>query len=197
MDYPLPLRLLYLPKFKSNQNSSLYYTYDVIIFNTDEYNYRYDFSKEKMPPTGSSNSDSPNSKQLGRQKRIEQTVTIASPVSPGQVVTVTSSDQSSSPAVSSISSQITSTDNGQHPSWNEPPHPLTAPTVERLLPIGTTIRPTGKYLYFEKTIDTFYQFIDNSVGPRPAQRILRCEDTYGSPESPLSKMDVLTVSEYS
>ncbi|XP_006613744.1 protein unc-79 homolog isoform X3 [Apis dorsata] len=134
---------------------------------------KYDFSKEKMPPAGSSNSDSPNSKQLGRQKRIEQTVTIASPVSPGQVVTVTSSDQSSSPAVSSISSQITSTDNGQHPSWNEPPHPLTAPTVERLLPIGTTIRPAG---------------------PRPAQRILRCEDTYGSPESPLSKMDVLTVS---
>ncbi|KAG9433958.1 protein unc-79 isoform X9 [Apis mellifera carnica] len=155
---------------------------------------KYDFSKEKIPPAGSSNSDSPNSKQLGRQKRIEQTVTIASPVSPGQVVTVTSSDQSSSPAVSSISSQITSTDNGQHPSWNEPPHPLTAPTVERLLPIGTTIRPAGKYLYLEKTIGNFHQFIDNSVGPRPAQRILRCEDTYGSPESPLSKMDVLTVS---
>ncbi|KAK9304372.1 hypothetical protein QLX08_004330 [Tetragonisca angustula] len=136
---------------------------------------RYELPKEKAAPAGSSNSDSPNSKQLGRQKRIEQSVTVASPVSPGQVVTVTSSDQSSSPAVSSISSQVTSTDNGQHPSWNEPPHPLTAPTVERLLPIGTAVR---------------------SVVPRPTvgQRILRCEDTYGSPESPLSKMDVLTVS---
>lgn len=30
---------------------------------------------------------------------------------------------------------------------------------------------------------------------RSTQRILRCEDTYGSPESPMSKMDVLTVSE--
>ncbi|XP_076762508.1 UNC-79 domain-containing protein isoform X3 [Xylocopa sonorina] len=134
---------------------------------------RHELPKEKPPTAGSSNSDSPTSKHLGRQKRIDQSVTIASPVSPGQVVTVTSSDQSSSPAVSSISSQVTSTENGQHPSWHEPPHPLTAPTVERLLPIGTTIRPAG---------------------PRPTQRILRCEDTYGSPESPLSKMDVLTVS---
>ncbi|CAK9822552.1 Protein unc-79 homolog [Anthophora retusa] len=131
--------------------------------------------KEKTPTACSSNSDSPNSKQLGRQKRIEQSVTIASPVSPGQVVTVTSSDQSSSPAVSSISSQVTSTENGQHPGWNEPPpHHMTAlPSVERLLPIGTSTRTTG---------------------PRPAQRILRCEDAYGSPESPLSKIDVLTVS---
>ncbi|XP_076235457.1 UNC-79 domain-containing protein [Calliopsis andreniformis] len=129
--------------------------------------------KEKPSTAPSSNSDSPNSKQLGRQKRIEQSVTVASPVSPGQVVTVMSSDQSSSPAVSSISSQITSTENGRHGGWNDPPHPLTTPTVERLLPIGTVIRPAG---------------------PRPAQRILRCEDTYGSPESPLSKMDVLTVS---
>ncbi|XP_076225876.1 UNC-79 domain-containing protein isoform X2 [Nomia melanderi] len=128
-------------------------------------------AKEKLP--ASSNSDSPTSKHLSRQKRIEQTVTVASPVSPGQVVTVTSSDQSSSPAVSSISSQITSTENGQNPSWIDTPQPLTTPTVERLLPIGTTSRPTG---------------------PRPTQRILRCEDTYGSPESPLSKMDVLTVS---
>ncbi|CAL7949507.1 unnamed protein product [Xylocopa violacea] len=134
---------------------------------------RHELPKEKPPTAGSSNSDSPTSKHLGRQKRIDQSVTIASPVSPGQVVTVTSSDQSSSPAVSSISSQVTSTENGQHTSWHEPPHPLTAPTVERLLPIGTTIRPSG---------------------PRPTQRILRCEDTYGSPESPLSKMDVLTVS---
>ncbi|XP_034177759.2 UNC-79 domain-containing protein [Osmia lignaria lignaria] len=134
---------------------------------------RYGEHKEKAPAAGSSNSDSPTSKQLGRQKRIEQSVTMASPVSPGQVVTVTSSDQSSSPAVSSISSQITSTENGQHPGWTDPPHPLIAPTVERLLPIGTAIRSTG---------------------PRPTQRILRCEDTYGSPESPLSKMDVLTVS---
>ncbi|XP_076392328.1 UNC-79 domain-containing protein isoform X5 [Megachile rotundata] len=134
---------------------------------------RYEQPREKTPTAGSSNSDSPNSKQLGRQKRIEQSVTIASPVSPGQVVTVTSSDQSSSPAVSSISSQITSTENGQHPGWNDSVHPLTTPTVERLLPIGTAIRP---------------------VGVRPTQRVLRCEDTYGSPESPLSKMDVLTVS---
>ena len=109
--------------------------------------YRYELPKEKAAPAGSSNSDSPNSKQLGRQKRIEQSVTVASPVSPGQVVTVTSSDQSSSPAVSSISSQVTSTDNGQHPSWNEPPHPLTAPTVERLLPIGTAVRSVGECLY--------------------------------------------------
>ncbi|XP_017885375.1 protein unc-79 homolog isoform X4 [Ceratina calcarata] len=134
---------------------------------------RQDLQKEKAPTAGSSASDSPNSKQLGRQKRIEQSVTVASPVSPGQVVTVTSSDQSSSPAVSSISSQITSTENGQHPSWHEPPQPLTEPNIERLLPIGTTIR---------------------SSASRPTQRILRCEDTYGSPESPLSKMDVLTVS---
>ncbi|KZC06519.1 Protein unc-79 like protein [Dufourea novaeangliae] len=130
---------------------------------------KHEAPKEKP----SSNSDSPTSKHLSRQKRIEQTVTIASPVSPGQVVTVTSSDQSSSPAVSSISSQITSTENGQLPGWNDVPHPLTTPTVERLLPIGTTSRPSG---------------------PRPTQRVLRCEDTYGSPESPLSKMDVLTVS---
>lgn len=34
------------------------------------------------------------------------------------------------------------------------------------------------------------------LGSRATQRILRCEDTYGSPESPLSKMDILTVSEW-
>lgn len=33
------------------------------------------------------------------------------------------------------------------------------------------------------------------VGSRTTQRILKCEETYGSPESPLSKMDILTVSE--
>ncbi|XP_043258139.1 protein unc-79 homolog [Colletes gigas] len=129
--------------------------------------------KEKPTTATSSNSDSPSSKHLGRQKRIDQPVTVPSPVSPSQVVTVTSSDQSSSSAVSPISSQVTSTENGQHTGWNDIPHPLTTPTVERLLPIGTTTRPTG---------------------PRPTQRILRCEDTCGSPESPLSKMNVLTVS---
>lgn len=144
----------------------------------------------------SSNSDSPTSRQLGRQKCIEQpTVTAASPVSPGQVATVTSSDQSSSPAVSSISSQVTSTDNGQHTIWNDV-FPLSTPTVERLLPIGAT-RPTGNCA-LHVVSDNSYGRTGASVavaGPRPAQRILRCEDAYGSPESPLSKMDVLTVSE--
>ncbi|XP_076284317.1 UNC-79 domain-containing protein isoform X2 [Lasioglossum baleicum] len=125
--------------------------------------------KEKLPP---SNSESPTSKHLSRQKRIEQAVTVASPVSPGQVVTVTSSDQSSSPAVSSISSQVTSTENGQNPSWIDIPQPLTTPMVERLLPIGTSNRPTSA---------------------KATQRFLCGEDVYGSPESPLSKMDVLTV----
>ncbi|KAG7202977.1 hypothetical protein KM043_010111 [Ampulex compressa] len=135
---------------------------------------KYEPMKEKAPPTGSNNSDSPSSKHLGRQKHVDQPITAASPVSPCQAITVTSSDQSSSPAVSSISSQITSTENGQHPGWSTSPQPLmTTPTVERLLPIGTAVRPAG---------------------PRVTQRILRCEDTYGSPESPLSKMDVLTVS---
>lgn len=88
--------------------------------------------------------DSPNSKQLGRQKHVEQPTTIVSPVSPCQVITVTSSDQSSSPAMSSISSQITSTENGQHASWlGSPQLPMTTPTIERLLPIGTTTRLTG------------------------------------------------------
>ncbi|XP_078033882.1 UNC-79 domain-containing protein [Augochlora pura] len=133
---------------------------------------KHEMPKEKLPAP-SSNSDSPTSKHLSRQKRIEQTVTVASPVSPGQVVTVTSSDQSSSPAVSSISSQITSTENGQNQSWIDVPQLLTTPLVERLLPIGTSNRITGS---------------------RPPQRILACEESYGSPDSPLSKMDVLTVS---
>ncbi|KYN09887.1 Protein unc-79 like protein [Trachymyrmex cornetzi] len=89
-----------------------------------------------------------NAKHLGRQKHVEQiTITATSPISPCQVITVTNSDNSSSPALSSsISSQVISTENGQQ------------------------------------------------IGSRAAQRVLKCEDTYGSPESPLSKMDILTVS---
>ncbi|XP_018400157.1 PREDICTED: protein unc-79 homolog isoform X2 [Cyphomyrmex costatus] len=118
-----------------------------------------------------------NAKHLGRQKHVEQiTITATSPISPCQVITVTNSDNSSSPALSSsISSQVISTENGQQ--TGDPPtgpQPLmTTPTVERLLPIGTIARATGS---------------------RAAQRVLKCEDTYGSPESPLSKMDILTVS---
>ncbi|XP_015191031.1 PREDICTED: protein unc-79 homolog isoform X6 [Polistes dominula] len=130
---------------------------------------------EKTPPSVPKLTDSPNSKQLGRQKHVEQPTTMVSPVSPCQAITVTSSDQSSSPAMSSISSQITSTENGQHASWlGSPQLPMVTPTIERLLPIGTATRPTAS---------------------RTTQRILRCEDTYGSPESPLSKMDMLTVSQ--
>ncbi|EFN81676.1 Uncharacterized protein KIAA1409 [Harpegnathos saltator] len=119
------------------------------------------------------NIESPNTKHLGRQKHVEQiTITATSPVSPCQVITVTNSDHSSSPALSSISSQVISTENGQLTGVPTSPQLLmTTPTVERLLPIGTTVRTTG---------------------PRTAQRVLRCEDTYGSPESPLSKMDILT-----
>lgn len=135
---------------------------------------RYEPPVEKTPPALPKITDSPNSKQLGRQKHVDQPTTMVSPVSPCQAITVTSSDPSSSPAVSSISSQITSTENGQHPSWlGSPQLPMTAPTIERLLPIGTATRPTAS---------------------RAAQRVLRSEDAYGSPESPLSKMDVLTVS---
>ncbi|XP_066589783.1 protein unc-79 homolog [Prorops nasuta] len=134
----------------------------------------FESAKEKSSHLPANPTDSPTAKQLGRQKHVEQVSTLESPVSPSQPVTITSSDPSSSPAVSSISSQITSTDNGHHQSWNldypqQPPPQLIAPNVERLLPIGTPI--------------TY----------RPAERILKCDDTYGSPESPLSKMDVLTV----
>ncbi|XP_032682267.1 protein unc-79 homolog isoform X3 [Odontomachus brunneus] len=121
------------------------------------------------------NTESPNAKYLGRQKHVEQiTITATSPVSPCQVITVTNSDHSSSPALSSISSQVVSTENEQPTDVLNTLQPLiTTPTVERLLPIGTIVRATG---------------------PRTTQRVLRCEDTYGSPESPLSKMDILTVS---
>ncbi|XP_067215729.1 protein unc-79 homolog isoform X2 [Linepithema humile] len=120
------------------------------------------------------NTESLNTKHLGRQKHVEQiTITAISPVSPCQVITVTNSDHSSSPALSSsISSQVMSTENGQQQLIPADPPLMTAPTVERLLPIGTIIRATGS---------------------RTAQRVLKCEDTYGSPESPLSKMDILTV----
>lgn len=87
-------------------------------------------------------------KHLGRQKHVEQiTITAVSPISPCQVITVTNSDQSSSPALSSsISSQVISTENGgQQQLISADPQPLmTAPTIERLLPIGTIIRATGK-----------------------------------------------------
>lgn len=89
-----------------------------------------------------------NAKHLGRQKHVEQiTITATSPISPCQVITVTNSDNSSSPALSSsISSQVISTENGQQ--IGDPPtspqHLMTTPTVERLLPIGTIARATGK-----------------------------------------------------
>lgn len=106
--------------------------------------------KEKalVMTAGSINNIEPlNSKHLGRQKPVEQiTITATSPTSPCQVITVTNSDNSSSPALSSsISSQVMSTENGQ-PTGDPPTssQPLTTPTVERLLPIGTIARATGK-----------------------------------------------------
>ncbi|XP_024935949.1 protein unc-79 homolog isoform X2 [Cephus cinctus] len=133
--------------------------------------------KEKTLPIRTDNSDSPGPKQLGRQKHVDQTTPLASPVSPSQVVAVIGSDRSSSPAVSSMSSPMTNTDNGQQFCWltGTLQQAMTAPNVERLLPIGTVTRPS-------------------TSSQRTAQRILKCEDTYGSPESPLSKMDILTVS---
>jgi hypothetical protein len=101
-----------------------------------------------MKITGVSNNiESLNSKHLGRQKHVEQvTITATSPVSPCQVITVTNSDHSSSLALSSsISSQIISTENGQQAGILVGPQLLmTTPTIERLLPIGTTARVTGK-----------------------------------------------------
>lgn len=106
--------------------------------------------KEKalVKTVGINNIEPLNAKHLGRQKHVEQiTITATSPISPCQVITVTNSDNSSSPALSSsISSQIISTENGQQ--IGDPPiglQPLmTTPTVERLLPIGTIARATGK-----------------------------------------------------
>lgn len=89
-----------------------------------------------------------NAKHLDRQKHVEQvTITATSPVSPCQVITVTNSDHSSSPALSSsMSSQIISMENGQQtgglPISSQPL--ITTPTIERLLPIGTIVRATGK-----------------------------------------------------
>lgn len=112
-------------------------------------------TKEKtivMNKTGtaiSTKPESPNLKHLGRQKHVEQiTITATSPVSPCQVITVTNSDHSSSPPLSSISSQVLSTENGQPTGVLTSPQPLmTTPTVERLLPIGTIVRGTGKHFY--------------------------------------------------
>ncbi|XP_012272273.1 protein unc-79 homolog [Orussus abietinus] len=130
-------------------------------------------TKEKTPPAQTEIVGSPVAKQIGRQKHVEYTPPLASPVSPSQVVTVLGSDHSSSPAVSSVSSQITSTDNGQQQPWaNVLQQAIATPTVERLLPIGTVVRTSGQ---------------------RAAQRVMKCEEVCGSPESPLSKMDVLTV----
>ncbi|XP_034946562.1 protein unc-79 homolog isoform X2 [Chelonus insularis] len=117
--------------------------------------------------------ESSSSKQLGRQKHVESAPpTISSPLSPSQLLPIMS-DDSSSPAVSSISSQMTSTENGQCSSNctgsnNSNIPTLSAPTMERLLPIG------------------------RSVLPRSAQRI-KGDDAYASPESPLSRMDVLPI----
>lgn len=101
------------------------------------------------------NTESPNTKHLGRQKHVEQiTITATSPVSPCQVITVTNSDHSSSPALSSISSQVVSTENGQSTGVINTLQPLmTTPTVERLLPIGIIVRATGKFsLLFQVTL---------------------------------------------
>jgi len=96
--------------------------------------------------SASNNIEALNSKQLGRQKHVEQvTITATSPVSPCQVITVTNSDHSSSLALSSsISSQIISTENGQAAVPTSPQPLMTTPAIERLLPIGTTARVTGK-----------------------------------------------------
>ncbi|XP_074099660.1 UNC-79 domain-containing protein isoform X1 [Cotesia typhae] len=129
-------------------------------------------SKEKSPILSirTELSESPVAKHLGRQKNVDYTppLSLTSPLSPNQLAP---SDDSSSPAVSSISSsQVISTDNS-HQLWTGPA--LVTPTVERLLPIGNS----GM----------------RSAIPRSAHRLIR-DDTFGSPESPLSKMDVLTVS---
>ncbi|XP_021924860.1 protein unc-79 homolog isoform X4 [Zootermopsis nevadensis] len=98
---------------------------------------------------------SPVPRPLGRQKRMESALTSVSTTAfyPG----------SHAPA--------------QHLPWQLDLHPkvlqkqplipqLATPSVERLLPIGTT------------------RLVPRNVKP---------EDTYGSPESPLSKMDIMTV----
>lgn len=97
---------------------------------------------------GTINNIEPLNAKLGRQKHVEQiTITATSPISPCQAITVTNSDNSSSPALSSsISSQVISTENGQQtgdPSTSSQPL-MATPTVERLLPIGTIARATGK-----------------------------------------------------
>lgn len=108
--------------------------------------------KEKAPAAANagavnSTAESPNAKHLGRQKHVEQiTITATSPVSPCQVITVTNSDHSSSPPLSSVSSQAISTENGQQAGavFVGPQSLMTTPTVERLLPIGTIARAPGK-----------------------------------------------------
>lgn len=99
-------------------------------------------------------------KLFGRQKHVEQTTPLTSPISICQVTPATSqqvsSDQSSSPAVSSMSSQLTSTENGEHaaPRWqySSAQQQMIAPTVERLLPIGTVASMLDLMYAFEKTI---------------------------------------------
>lgn len=110
------------------------------------------------------NTESLNAKHLGRQKHVEQiTITATSPVSPCQVITVTSSDHSSSPALSSsISSQVISMENNGQQTASLPisPQPLmTTPTVERLLPIGTIARATGKRF----VLSAIYVTISNNM----------------------------------
>ncbi|XP_046744184.1 protein unc-79 homolog isoform X3 [Diprion similis] len=120
---------------------------------------------------------SPIPKQFGRQKNVDQSTPITSPILICQTTPAVSqplgSDQSCSPVVSSMSSQLTSTENGENitPRWqNVSTHQqIVTPTMERLLPIGTVARQ------------------------RTTHRVLMCEEAYGSPESPLSKMDILTV----
>ncbi|KAF7993840.1 hypothetical protein HCN44_011109 [Aphidius gifuensis] len=116
------------------------------------------------------NIDQTNQKHLDRQKNIDQSPPLISPVSSCNIGCHNiGSDDSSSQAVSSMSSQRASTDNGQIQTTGWPIN------VERLLPIGSGSRTAIN---------------------RPSMsthRVLRCEDTYGSPESPLSKMDVLMI----
>ena len=80
------------------------------------------------------------SKKLQYQKAIETSKPLDSSLSSGQVTTTTSSEQSSSPA----SSQMTNAEsNLQIIGFINPQQKITTPTIERLLPIGTSTRTTS------------------------------------------------------
>lgn len=122
------------------------------------------------------NIDITNQKHLDRQKNIDQSPPpLISPVSSYNIGCHNiGSDDSSSQAVSSMSSQRASTDNCQMQTTRWPIN-VTQPNIERLLPIGSGSRTAIN----RPSVST--------------HRVLRCDDTYGSPESPLSKMDVLMI----